>query len=524
MKFLFKPLTRIPHFPVWLLIIGNLIIGLQIYRHYGMTIDEPYFYGYADAIGYAYSPQEWFSGHFDLNQAYGPSAGDHANRGPAYLLLARGPAHLLQALGLDQGSAWHLTNFLFYQIGIYFFYVLCRRWMSPWAAFAATALFNAQPVLWEHAFINPKDPPFLVFFLLSLEFGFRMADQLATRQAGEKPLQTVGHLIFPAIVLGLTTNIRIIGPLAGVLVAFYLLLKAPPRRLLWLIPYGLIALLTLFVTWPYLWAAPIRRFVEVVTFMSHNPTELRVLFAGQIYRANDLPRRYLPALLIYNLTEPVWPLAFLGSLLALLRFTQKTLAWKSLLATLGWFVIPFAYVLWQRPPMYDGFRHFLFIVPPIFVLGGLALEWLFTWLQPAWVRLLLLAALLYPGIQAGWRLHPYEYIYYNQFAGGTKQATLSYESDYWLTCYKEAVQKFNRRVKRPATLYVRREGFLAEAYAARGLTIIDVSKTGQATPPWQFELRNARANPDLQKLRQEPAFIQVQRDGVVLCAIVRVIP
>jgi hypothetical protein len=518
-------LPHIQHFPVWLLIAINLVIGLQVYRHYGMTIDEPYFYGYADAVGYAYSPREWFSGHFDLNQAYGPSAADHANRGPAYLLLARAPAHLLQAAGLDQGSAWHLINFLFYQIGIYFFYVLCRRWMGAWPAFAATALFTAQPVLWEHAFINPKDPPFLVFFLLSLEFGFRMAEQLAALPDDAPLLHILRPTILPAILLGLTTNVRIIGPLAGVLVLLYFFLLQPkPQRLLWLLPYGLIAILTLFVTWPYLWPDPLRRFYEVLTLMSHNPTELRVLFAGQLYRANDLPRRYLPVLLLFNLTEPVWPLAFLGSFVALLRFARQHLAWKSLLPTLGWFAIPFVYVLLLRPPMYDGFRHFLFIVPPVFLLGGLAVEWLFNWLRPAWLRLAVLAALLFPGIHAAIQLHPYEYIYYNRFAGGTRQATLYYESDYWLTCYKEAIENFNRRVKKPTTLYVRRDGFLAKLYAAPHLTIVDIAQSDETPPPWTFELRNARANSDLQKLRQQGAFLTIQRQGVILCAIERIVP
>ncbi|HEY2980279.1 MAG TPA: hypothetical protein VGJ22_03785, partial [Anaerolineales bacterium] len=162
------------HKPVLALIAVNILLGLLTFRQYGFSLDEPLFYGYADALGYAYSPREWLSGDFQIWRAYGPSPWDHANRGPAYLLLARGPAHLLQGLGLDQASAWHLVNLLAFQFGIYFLFVLCRRWMGSWAAFAATALFSTQPVLWEHAFINPKDPSFLVFFLISLELGFRM--------------------------------------------------------------------------------------------------------------------------------------------------------------------------------------------------------------------------------------------------------------------------------------------------------------------------------------------------------------
>src|SRR5512142_466343 len=87
--------------PILVLLAVLLLGGLFVFRDYGLTWDEPYFYGYADALGYAYTPANWFSGHFDLNQSYGPSAADHKTRGPAYLLLAREPVYFLQLLGLD---------------------------------------------------------------------------------------------------------------------------------------------------------------------------------------------------------------------------------------------------------------------------------------------------------------------------------------------------------------------------------------------------------------------------------------
>src|SRR3972149_6432235 len=92
-------IRKLAHKPALALIAINLLIGLLTFRDYGFSLDEPLYYGYADALGYAYSPREWFSGDFQLYRAFGPSAWDHANRGPAYLLIARGPAHLLQALG-----------------------------------------------------------------------------------------------------------------------------------------------------------------------------------------------------------------------------------------------------------------------------------------------------------------------------------------------------------------------------------------------------------------------------------------
>lgn len=512
-------LKGLPRKPVLVLIAIHILVGLFTFRDYGFSIDEPLFYGYADALGYAYSPKEWLSGDFQLERAFGPSPWDHANRGPAYLLLARGPARLLRSLGLDLASSWHIVNFLAFQFGIYFFYVLCRRWMQPWAAITATALFSTQPVLWEHAFINPKDPPFLVLFIIALEFGFRMADQLAAAGPDRPPFVQLRYTILPAILLGLTTSVRILGPLAGALIILYFLSLGKPRKLIWFVPYGLIAVLTMVLTWPLLWEGPVTRFIETLTFMSDNPTQLRVLFYGRLYRADDLPLRYLPVMFFYTLTEPLWPLAAIGAVVAFARWRKEDLDWKSLLPTLLWFMLPFAYVLWKRPPMYDGFRHFMFILPPAFVLAGLALDAFFRRIKVAALRILAIAVLLAPGILAAIQLHPYEYTYYNSFAGGTDQASYQFETDYWLTCYKDAVQSFNPGAWQSHRLFVKREGYIASYYAREDIQIIDISISRENPRPGDYVLENSRANDTMQKYRDQHEFTRVIRDHAVFCVI-----
>ncbi|MGE5375739.1 MAG: hypothetical protein ACM3XO_11840, partial [Bacteroidota bacterium] len=202
--------------PIYLLLAVNIVAGLVLFHDYGLSWDEPLFYDYGKALGYAYSPHEWLSGHFDVDNSYGASGDDHKTRGPAYLLLAREPVYLLEAAGLDMASAWHLVNFLFFQIGVYFLYRLSRRWMKPIPATLAAALFAWQPMLWGHAFINPKDPPFLSFFLASLCLGFEMVDRLAQE---ERP--RISNVIMPAIFLGITTSIRVLCPWAVLLVFIY---------------------------------------------------------------------------------------------------------------------------------------------------------------------------------------------------------------------------------------------------------------------------------------------------------------
>ena len=196
--------------PIFLLLAVNMLAGLFLFRNYGLSWDEPFFYDYGDALGYAYSPREWFSGQFDVGHSYGASGDDHKTRGPAYLLLARQSVYALQPLGLDRVSAWHLVNFLFFQAGVYFLYRLSTRWMKSYAALAAAALFAWQPMLWGHAFINPKDPPFMTFFLASVCLGFEMADRLT-----ESDRPKYSAVILPAVFLGFTTSIRVLGPLAA---------------------------------------------------------------------------------------------------------------------------------------------------------------------------------------------------------------------------------------------------------------------------------------------------------------------
>ena len=520
--------------PIYILLTINILIGLFVFRNYGLSWDEPLFYDYADALGYAYSPAEWFSGHFDLSNSYGSSGDDHKTRGPAYLFLARGPVYLLQAFSLDSASAWHLVNFLFFQLGVYFLYRFSTRWVKPSAALATSALFSWQPLLWGHAFINPKDPPFLVFFLGSICLGFEMVDHIANGAKSNR--QKFISVILPAILLGVTTSIRVLGPLAGLLVFIYFFIhimqdknlrasvssRSIPDGGQWLVlfTYGSIAIITMFITWPYLWENPITRFAEVLKLMSDNPTTLSVLFGGEVYRAGELPRRYFPFMLVTTLTEPVWILFGLGLVTGYWKlFTGPSTLNKltTLTLTLLWFVVLVLYVLIRRPSMYDGLRLFLFILPPIFIFVGLAFKYLFKLITPFWLRAGLLFVLLLPGLLGIFNLHPYEYTYYNSFVGGTSRAFRNYETDYWLTCYKESAQQLEENLKEPFHLYVHREGYIAGYYTSPETTVHELRGALNEVRSGDYVLINTRTNEDRGVFKDAPVVLQVSRGDAVFC-------
>lgn len=520
---------RYPAFPLILLLSINLTIGLLTFRNYGLSWDEPLFYDYADSIQLAYTPQA-FSPSFDFEQVYGPSATDHKYYGPAYVLATQPIQQAVMALlNADRASAWHLVNFLAFQLGLIFFYRLVRRWCDPWPAAAATAFFAWQPVLWGHAFINPKDSPFMVFFLAAVTLGFEMVDSFS--QPGSKPKWAL--TLLAGATLGATAAVRVIGPLAGLVILVYFILQKNWRAIPAFLAYGLVSIVTMFILWPFLWGDPVNRLLEVLGHMSYNPTELAVLFMGEVYRADTLPRRYLPQMLATTLTEPVWLLFAVGLALAIYRiwWKKESHVWPALIA-LGWFVLMLGYVLAKKPPMYDGFRHFLFTIPPIFIIISFVFQFLCEKVQalpfthyilrntsPSSLFAAIITIILIPGLWGISQLHPYEYTYYNTLTGSTGGVYRAYETDYWLTCYKESLEWV--RANQPGrTIHIQRELPLA-AYYGHGMPLKDLGLEAENDiQPGDLLIFSTRANLDIRSIyRKLPIIHTIGRAGAEFCLI-----
>jgi hypothetical protein len=253
-------------------------------------------------------------------------------------------------------------------------------------------------------------------------------------------------------------------------------------------------------------------------------------------------------MLATTLTEPVWPLFVLGVILGYFRLFKRNRnlrdgleqadsanRWQlfrssldlatirtdiaSLTLVLFWFIILLAYVLLRRPAMYDGLRHFLFILPPIFVFTGFAFEFLVDHTTSSWLYAGLILLLLLPGIPGIAQLHPYEYTYYNSFVGGTGGVFRQYETDYWLTCYKEAMETLEQRLDAPIQLYVHREGYIADYYADETISVQDLRGALDQVQPGNYILVNTRTNEDRRVFKDAPPILQIGREDAIFCEI-----
>lgn len=503
-------------FPLLLTLLLALVIGLATFRDYGLSWDEPLYYEYGKASQTAYSISARLNGTFDIEESFGSSASDHVTRGPAYLLIGGLVEGVLESLGLDIASAWHLTNFLTFLLGLTFFHALARLWLDPRPAALSTAFFAAQPVLWNHAFINPKDSPFSVFFLITIVLGLRMMDNWEEDKTKKEIIKST---VLPGILLGITTSIRFIAPYAAILLIVYLLIKKKWKYLWVFLPYGLIAIGVMIALWPFLWENPIERFTFTLDAMAGAPANLRILFMGNEYRAYELPRRYFPVLLAATLTEPTWILFIIGLVAVFLKAFRKKMELAKPIVILLWFGIVITLLVGLNPPNSDGYRHYLFILPPVFLFAGVGIHEI---LKPArhWAfKAIIVFAVFLPAIYNNIALHPYQYAYYNAFAGGTKTAFREYETDYWLTCYKEAVEAFNASAPQNATLFVRREPYIAAYYTRPDIAVRDGRMEANKMQSGDFFLVNSRINEDVKILKDAPIYLEVGRGGAVFCVI-----
>ncbi|MFM8424444.1 MAG: hypothetical protein ACKOBL_04650, partial [Chloroflexota bacterium] len=276
-----------------------------------------------------------------------------------------------------------------------------------------------------------------------------------------------------ALILGLSTSTRILGPFAGVIVAYYALRTKSKQAFPAIAMYAIIALMTTYLSWPYLWMNPIPRFFESLREMSLYPWLGGVIFNGELYQSTNLPISYLPTLLAIQWTEPVWLLSIAGWVVAVLDKEKK----RSLVeVALLWFVIPLVAFIVMRVALYDNFRQILFILPPIFLMAGVAFE---AVKNVKW-RAVLIGLSLVPGVVGIVSLHPYEYIYYNQFVGGVNGAKDRFEMDYWAISYREAAEYVNSAASPNADVWVEGPAQLFSLFAREDLKIYSSGETERA--------------------------------------------
>jgi hypothetical protein len=310
------------------------------------------------------------------------------------------------------------------------------------------------------------------------------------------------------------------------------------RRLARVLPLlalvALVAWSVMVSLWPYAQLDPVRHPLRALSSFQDFHGDYASLFEGRQLRADQLPRDYLPKWLAITSPEVflvLVPLGLLQSALAVagrrvLRRRRERAAIALWLAAVS--ALPVGWVVLTRPPLYDGMRHFLFVLPGLAALGGAGASRALLGLPgrvPRAAAAIALAWLASLSARDMIALHPYQSVYFNRLVGGLAAAAGRYETDFWGSSYKEGVdwvaQHYTGPYRKPVRVANTSKCILTSYYLEKGdlpsrfVPVCDDSPEG---PNVVLTITRERRH-----LEVPGALVHlVSRQGVALCYVYQV--
>lgn len=341
---------------------------------------------------------------------------------------------------------------------------LIGRVLGGWRlAFFCALFLGLAPVFLGHAGHNPKDIPFATTYIWGVA-----AVLWLYRSLPSPPLRV---WLGCGCAFGLAMAVRISGGVFFVYLIGIILLwlacywNAEGRKALkvywrrWLFgacACATAAFLVLFPFWPAIHQSPFQSTVGTLGQMHdlHAVASTKyVHFRGEFYEAGTTPWYYVPWMLVIKVPE-IWIGGWIVGTAFLISGAWKSRRqWAGGIAVRGpWFVLlgtivfPVVYVMVLQPQIHNGIRHILFMLPPLAVTAAAGVDRLLGFLQNRSPRHGALFGLFLIGavvllVERNWRLHPYQYLYFNALVGGPAGAFGRYELDYWCLANREALAR-----------------------------------------------------------------------------------
>ncbi len=440
-----------------LLLLAAVLVVLT-FRGYGVTWDEDVqnWYGnlvlnyYLSLLGEMRAPN-WL-----LLYKYG----DLYNYGAVFDLIAA-IANRISPLGIYETR--HLLNGLVGVLGLVGCWKLGRAVGGPRAGFLAALFLGLTPNYYGQMFNNPKDIPFAVGFAWSIYYLMRILPEL--------PRPRLRLVIKLGIAIGLAMAVRIGGLLLlcylGLMLSLFGIWQAVAARSLtvligvgwtslWrvFLPAAAIAYPVMLAFWPWAQTAPIAHPLDALAVFSHEIFPAKTLFDGELVPASSLPWAYLPTYIGLALPELILALLLAAPIVAAIGLCSNA-AWecRQVLSRfmLGFTIVfPIAYVIADKAVLFDGMRHFMFVLPSIAAAAALVADVALRRLASLPYRQPIYAALGLYGIahvSIMVMLHPDQYVYYNGFVGGVAGAEHRFKLDYWANSFAEAVRGLENKLR-----------------------------------------------------------------------------
>lgn len=360
----------------------------------------------------------------------------------------------------DYSQLRHGMNAFFGWVGILFAGLLAYRLRNWRAAVITVILLFLSPRYLGHSFNNPKDLIFASMMMASIYYIFQLV-----RQYPKPKIST-------SILLAVFSSLAIVSRFAGMLLFSYLVLfliiyhicqnkkkslsldswKIVGRYVIFVAAIGIVTFGLSIAMWPYIMDAPVKTMMKVFHSMSSYFVSIRQVFEGNMLWSDFLPWYYTPKYIL--ITAPIAVLIGLVLFFVFCWRKKEDRFWSLFLFFT--FFFPVFWIVYTHANVYGGWRHALFAYPTMAVAAGVGFNGLAEWVenklqaksdnvkaQNLWVNVgtaVLLLVLLIGPIRHVIANHPYEYVYFNELVGGTKNQLGKYELDYYYNSTREATE------------------------------------------------------------------------------------
>ncbi|MBI2414774.1 hypothetical protein HYV31_02980 [candidate division WWE3 bacterium] len=488
-------------FGITIFLIFYVSFSFATYKDYGITADEELEYKGGSALVEYYK-----TGQNPTNLGL-PER--HLPTNTTYL---RTYTAMLSVINYMNYFEWyHLLNLLFASVLFIVFYsIVFFESKNSYLALLGTVTLFLTPRIMGDIAANPKDIPFATMYLISFALIYFFSAKKFTRL----------NFLTLGVVLGITWGLRVVG-LSLFIIYFVVNLVQMEKRdftnVIVLLRKTLVLFMTsmvlLFMIWPYFRINfPQSLIYLIVNARSFEYWQGTMLFMGDVLTKYQRPASYLP--IWFAISTPIYIL--IPFLLSGFTYTIK----KRSIYTVGFVAILVNLLLYflVNPVIYNGIRHFLYLLPIVTLIAFFAVVDLVTYLLPRYKKFSLLLCI---GFGVGlvftahtmFLLHPYEYIYFNEIVGGLQGAKDKFELDYWFTSNKESAQWLSKNISDEPVLsvYSCNLPFSTRYFSSQMFEI--AGKTSEAS------YRICDYDADKQSMVQSPVIYTVERFGVPISII-----
>lgn len=428
-------------FVVWCFFLFILLLGLSIYRDFGLTCDEPLDRNTAVAnlkyiLSFILSSDEARALIPEYDSV--PSLADFVDHD--YGVVFHLPAYLVELLFFSDNyqeafKARHLLNFLYVYTGLIFLYCAVKNLFASRAlGIAVVLMFLVTPRFFAESFYNGKD-------LIVVAFACMQLWTLTLILKKDSAFNLLLHALSTALII----DTRIIGvaylaTTLGIFTVRAALSHQIGRNLKDACLYLVFCMPLIIVFFPYLWGDPLNRFIDVFNSMSSFRHDGIMLFNGNFMSVHDVPKDYVPIWIGITVPPFILSFFFLGMLAFSLRIIGSIKA-KGLTAldTLCFYVLLFSFVIIAgcvlsvillHSSLYNGWRQLYFLYPQMLIFATFALFCLINsvvFIKKITIGVFLLCILIGASTVIG--LHPYQNVYFNFLAKSPWHD--HYDVDYW---------------------------------------------------------------------------------------------